>query len=141
MSLLRADATAPLLRLRRLAAHVSTSTSMAAAPPPAQQHITWSQVLVVDSDGDRVLLGRHRSGQFEGEYTGFIGEVSAGETTAEAACRILREQSGLTAGVDRLSKRAVLESTRTPPCPGTSSSTSLSCVRRTPLAPPRKLRR
>ena len=114
---------------------------MAAAPPPAQQHITWSQVLVVDSDGGRVLLGRHRSGQFEGEYTGFIGEVSAGETTAEAACRILREQSGLTAGVDRLSKRAVLESTRTPPCPGTSSSTSLSCVRRTPLAPPRKLRR
>jgi ADP-ribose pyrophosphatase YjhB (NUDIX family) len=109
MSLLRADATAPLLRLRRLAAHASTIHSMAAAPPPAQQHITWSQVLVVDSEGGRVLLGRHRSGQFEGEYTGFIGEVSAGETTAEAACRILREQSGLTAGVDRLSKRAVLE--------------------------------
>ncbi len=90
--------------LRRLHLVKDQMSTAAAAGP---QHIVWSQVLVVDEDG--ILLGRHRSGQFEGEYTGFIGEVAPGESAAEAACRILLEQSGLSVSPDRLDKRAVFQ--------------------------------
>lgn len=93
-------------RLHRVGDHMN----MASVPQPDEprlRHIVWSQVLVVD--GESILLGRHRSGQFKGEYTGFIGEVASGETSAEAACRILLEQSGLATTPDRLSKRAVFQ--------------------------------
>lgn len=96
-------------RLGRVSDQMAQQLGIAGSAAPlataGPQHIVWSQVLVIDDDS--ILLGRHRSGQFEGEYTGFIGEVGRDEPTAEAACRILLEQTGLTVSPDRLEKRAV----------------------------------
>ena len=66
-----------------------------------------AQVLIVQSG--RVLLGQHRTGWAEGKYTGFIGEVNYGETTAAAAVRIVREQSGLLLQEEKLKRRAVIQ--------------------------------
>jgi ADP-ribose pyrophosphatase YjhB (NUDIX family) len=54
-----------------------------------------AQMIVVDRQRGRVLLGLHKSGRWEGFYTGLLGEVHAGEGPAAAAVRIAREQAGI----------------------------------------------
>ena len=104
-------------RLHRVAAHLrtharcpcasSSSATVAASIPSGDAATVWSQVLILQ--GGRILLGRHRQGAFEGQYTGFIGAVEPGETTSEAACRIVTQQSGLVVEQRQLRKRAVLQ--------------------------------
>jgi isopenicillin N synthase-like dioxygenase len=45
----------------------------------------FAQLLVLDQSRTRVLLGKHRAGEFEGMYTGFIAEVVGHETPRDAA--------------------------------------------------------
>jgi 8-oxo-dGTP diphosphatase len=57
-----------------------------------------AQLIVVCRASGRALLGRHKSGRWQGFYTGFLDEVRPGEDPAEAAARIAREQAGIAAG-------------------------------------------
>lgn len=62
-------------------------TSLSSVSSP----VKFAQLLILDFDSDekttKVLLGRHRGGEFEGQYTGFITEVGAFETPKNAALR------------------------------------------------------
>ena len=45
----------------------------------------FAQLLVLDESRTRVLLGKHRAGEFAGMYTGFIAEVVGQKTPRDAA--------------------------------------------------------
>ena len=57
----------------------------------------FAQLLVLDRSRERVLLGKHRAGEFEGMYTGFIAEVFGRKTPRDAAVDAL-ERGGLRLG-------------------------------------------
>ena len=54
-----------------------------------------AQMIVVDRAAQRILLGLHTSGRWQGAYTGFLDEVGFEEEPAAAAVRITREQAGI----------------------------------------------
>jgi len=56
---------------------------------------TLAQMIVVDRAAQRILLGLHTSGIWQGNYTGFLDEVGPEEDPAAAAVRITREQAGI----------------------------------------------
>ena len=56
---------------------------------------TLAQMIVVDRPSQRILLGLHTSGSWQGAYTGFLGEVGPEEAPAAAAVRITWEQAGI----------------------------------------------
>ena len=53
----------------------------------------WSQLLLVDSSKQKILLVLHKHGELNGEYTGFLTKVKPGESTNSAAVRVAQEQS------------------------------------------------
>ena len=55
--------------------------------------VKFAQLLILDTcdDGEtKVLLGKHKSGEFEGQYTGMITQVAPFETAQQAALRAVR---------------------------------------------------
>lgn len=64
------------------------------------------QTIVVNPAKQEVLLGLHKSGDFAGCYTGFLGYPEEGEELEAAARRIAREQCGISLG--ELELRALL---------------------------------
>jgi hypothetical protein len=87
------------------------------APAPATAGVQLAQVLVVVG-GERILLGEHRTGDFCGRFTGFIGVVRHGEGAAEAACRHAWEQARVHLQPQQLELRAILDFTEFSPSPG-----------------------
>ena len=73
----------------------------------------FAQLLVLDRSRERVLLGKHRAGEFEGMYTGFIAEVFGRKTPRDAAVdalergglRLGREEGFVFRGEERLAER------------------------------------
>ncbi len=57
-----------------------------------------SQAIVVDRDANRVLLVYHKSGRWEGFYTGLLDEAFPGEEPEAAAARIAAAQVGISTG-------------------------------------------
>ena len=57
---------------------------------------TLAQMIVVDRAAQRILLGLHTSGIWQGNYTGFLDEVGPEEDPASAAVRITREKASIT---------------------------------------------
>ena len=56
---------------------------------------TLAQMIVVDRATQRILLGLHKSGAWQGAYTGFLDEVRPEEDPVFAAVRITREKAGI----------------------------------------------
>jgi 8-oxo-dGTP diphosphatase len=56
---------------------------------------TLAQMIVVDREAQRILLGLHTAGPWQGAYTGFLDEVGPAEDPAAAAIRITREKAGI----------------------------------------------
>ena len=82
-----------LERARTAARALRASASGALTENPRR----FAQLLVLDRSRERVLLGKHRAGEFEGMYTGFIAEVFGRKTPRDAAVDAL-ERGGLRLG-------------------------------------------
>jgi ADP-ribose pyrophosphatase YjhB (NUDIX family) len=64
---------------------------------------TLAQMIVVNRSRQRILLALHKSGRWQGAYTGFLGAVNSGEDPGSAAIRITREQARIVVpGCDHL---------------------------------------
>ncbi len=61
----------------------------------ATHNRTLVQTIVVDREPGRILLGLHKTGRWQGYYTGLLDEVRPGEQPQLAAFRIAREQAGI----------------------------------------------
>ena len=69
----------------------------------------FTQLIIVDSRLNRILLVRHKIGEMSGYYTGLLGEVNENETSHEGAVRIAQDMCGIS--VQKAELRAVFEFT------------------------------
>ena len=69
----------------------------------------FAQMIIVDSEMNRILLVHHKTDGLSGYYTGLLGEVNENETPQDAALRIARNMCGVS--VQNADLRAIIEFT------------------------------